>query len=137
MSFEQVKEIVNKFLQKMKITELENIGILKKVAKTLQIEVRTLIMYISALLFILVIFNYGAMIINQLVAFLYPSYMSFKAIESKSTKKHQQWLTYWIVISFISVLYPLLSLMPHWFLFQLLLTVYLFHPQTLGATTIY
>jgi len=109
MSLEQVKGYIYKFTNKFNMKELENIDLLKKLAKTIGIKVRSLILLISLALFVLVVLNYGAMIINQIVAFLYPAYMSFKAIESGKTDKHQQWLSYWIVIGFISVvLQPLL-----------------------------
>ena len=67
--------------------------------------------------------------------------MSFKAIESKEKEDDTQWLTYWVVYSFFSVLETFISFLLNWipfyFAFKLAFLVYLFHPERKGAKTIY
>ena len=44
----------------------------------------------------------GVKLLVDLVGFLYPAYMSFKALES-SSNEDTQWLTYWVVFSFVFI----------------------------------
>jgi len=110
---------------------------LQKIAKVLQIKVRTLIIYAGVVMVLLVILNYGAFIITSLVALIYPAYMSMKAINKKNHKKTQYWLTYWIIIGLLDFIQPFFSSLPYWFLINLSFIIYLFHPTTLGAMTVY
>lgn len=43
-------------------------------------------------------------ILSLLVGFVYPAYMSFKAIESPEKSDDTQWLTYWVVFASLTVL---------------------------------
>jgi hypothetical protein len=37
---------------------------------------------------VLVVLNMGAMLVTSLVGFLYPAYMSFKALETRNSNEH-------------------------------------------------
>ena len=67
--------------------------------------------------------------------------MSFKAIETDTKDDDTQWLTYWVVYSFFSVLETfvsfLLSWIPFYFAIKLAFLFYLFSPKTRGAQNIY
>lgn len=47
--------------------------------------------------------GYGAGLLCNTLAFVYPAYMSIKAIESSNKGDDTQWLTYWTVFSTFSV----------------------------------
>jgi len=67
--------------------------------------------------------------------------MSFKALETSGSGDDKQWLTYWVVYSLFTVLDTFigftLSFIPFYYFIKLAFFVYLFHPQTLGASVIY
>eukprot|EP00594_Rhizosolenia_setigera_P013411 CAMPEP_0178968296 /NCGR_PEP_ID=MMETSP0789-20121207/18146_1 /TAXON_ID=3005 /ORGANISM="Rhizosolenia setigera, Strain CCMP 1694" /LENGTH=106 /DNA_ID=CAMNT_0020654151 /DNA_START=409 /DNA_END=726 /DNA_ORIENTATION=- len=44
-----------------------------------------------------------AKLVTDLVSFVYPAYMSFKAIDSGNVTVDTQWLTDWVVFAFISI----------------------------------
>ncbi len=57
-----------------------------------------------ALVLILLIFDNALRLVGTLVGFLYPAYMSFKAIESVNKTDDTQWLVYWVVYAAFSVI---------------------------------
>ncbi|XP_052182787.1 HVA22-like protein e isoform X2 [Diospyros lotus] len=72
---------------------------------------------------------------------LYPLYASIIAIESPSKVDDEQWLAYWILYSFLTLLemliQPILERMPIWYDMKLALVAWLVLPQFKGAAYIY
>ncbi|XP_076891792.1 HVA22-like protein e [Bidens hawaiensis] len=72
---------------------------------------------------------------------LYPLYASVVAIESASKEDDQQWLSYWILYSFLTLmemlLQPLLEWIPIWYDVKLIAVAWLVLPQLRGAAFIY
>jgi len=81
----------------------------------------------------------GSKLIVDLVGFVYPAYMSFKSIDSGSDDT--QWLTYWVVFSSFSILETslrfIVNLIPMYFWIKIVAILYLYHPKTRGAQTLY
>ncbi|XP_073024891.1 HVA22-like protein e isoform X2 [Primulina huaijiensis] len=72
---------------------------------------------------------------------LYPLYASVMAIESPSKLDDQQWLAYWILYSFLTLmemlLEPVLQWIPIWYDMKLAFVAWLVLPQFRGASFIY
>ncbi len=72
---------------------------------------------------------------------LYPLYASVIAMESTSKVDDEQWLAYWILYSFLTLvemlLQPLLEWIPIWYDVKLGLVAWLALPQFRGAAFIY
>ncbi|OIT31493.1 PREDICTED: HVA22-like protein e [Nicotiana attenuata] len=72
---------------------------------------------------------------------LYPLYASIIAIESTSKLDDEQWLSYWILYSFLTLvemlLQPILDWIPIWYDVKLIGVAWLVLPQFRGATFIY
>ncbi|KAF0699596.1 Aste57867_9847 [Aphanomyces stellatus] len=83
----------------------------------------------------------GAHLISNLVGFVYPAYMSFKALNTDTAGDDTQWLTYWVVYSAFNlteqITDTLLFWVPMYFFIKIGFLVWCYHPSTLGATTIY
>jgi receptor expression-enhancing protein 5/6 len=83
----------------------------------------------------------GVKLVSDLVAFLYPAYASFKAIDSASPEDDAQWLTYWVVFSFFSViensLWFIVGWIPMYFVLKISFFLWLYHPNFLGAGAVY
>ncbi|KAL6497275.1 HVA22-like protein e [Orobanche gracilis] len=75
------------------------------------------------------------------VMLLYPLYASVVAIESTSKLDDEQWLAYWILYSFLTlmemVLQPALEWIPIWYDVKLGFVAWLVLPQFRGASFIY
>jgi receptor expression-enhancing protein 5/6 len=88
-------------------------------------------------------FTGGMKLITDLVGFLYPAYMSFKALEGGKNFDGDatQWMTYWIIFSSLSLLEsmaPFISEKIKWYyLIKCLIVIWLYHPKTTGAEVIY
>ncbi|KAH1092333.1 hypothetical protein J1N35_019590 [Gossypium stocksii] len=80
-------------------------------------------------------------IIGPGVMLLYPLYASIRAIESPSMVDDQQWLTYWIIYSFITLFelsfWRILAWVPLWPYMKLVLCMWLVLPIFNGAAYIY
>ncbi|RCV31448.1 hypothetical protein SEVIR_6G184500v4 [Setaria viridis] len=75
------------------------------------------------------------------ITLLYPLYASVCAMESPSKVDDEQWLSYWIIYSFITLLEmvaePVLYWIPIWYPVKLLFVAWLVLPQFKGASFIY
>ncbi|PAN42533.1 hypothetical protein PAHAL_8G162400 [Panicum hallii] len=75
------------------------------------------------------------------VILLYPLYASVQAMESPSKLDDEQWLAYWILYSFITlmemVLESLIYWIPIWYELKLLFIAWLVLPNFRGAAFIY
>lgn len=85
----------------------------------------------------------GFKLMVDLVGFLYPAYMSFKSMDSGSSKEETQtqWLTYWVVFSFFSIFESvfgfLVGFIPFYYAVKICVVIWCFHPSTMGAKVIY
>ncbi|KAJ7524090.1 hypothetical protein O6H91_18G077300 [Diphasiastrum complanatum] len=72
---------------------------------------------------------------------LYPLYASVRAIESTRKDDDHQWLSYWIIYSFLTLFElgaePILKWIPFWPLAKLVFACWLVLPQFHGAAFVY
>ncbi|CAI5743082.1 unnamed protein product [Hyaloperonospora brassicae] len=83
----------------------------------------------------------GEELVVGLVGFIYPAYMSFKAINTPGPVDDTQWLTYWVVYAFFnlteSITDLVLSWIPFYFFLKVAFLVWSYHPSTQGSNVIY
>lgn len=95
----------------------------------------------SVLFAILIFAGVGAGSLCSIVGFLYPAYKSFEAVESKNRGDDVQWLTYWIVYAFFSIICVFEPILVYWipfyFAFKLAFLLWCMLPQTKGAKFLY
>ena len=97
---------------------------------------------VALLLVVLSLLGGGKLIFN-LVGFIYPAYMSFKSMDTASAGSEEvtQWLTYWVVFSFVNIFETFLSfvvsIIPFYFWIKCGFIVWMWYPQTRGAQTLY
>ncbi|KAI4336011.1 hypothetical protein L6164_014590 [Bauhinia variegata] len=91
--------------------------------------------------FLKVILRNFDVLAGPVVSLVYPLYASIKAIESKSPVDDQQWLTYWVLHSLITLFeltfYKVLEWIPIWPYAKLILTCWLVLPYFSGAAYVY
>ncbi|XP_054807775.1 HVA22-like protein e [Prosopis cineraria] len=78
---------------------------------------------------------------GPVLTLLYPLYASVVAIESPSKVDDEQWLSYWILYSFLTltemVLQSILEWIPIWYDVKLVVVAWLVLPQFNGAAFLY
>ncbi|KAL3845971.1 hypothetical protein ACJIZ3_003374 [Penstemon smallii] len=78
---------------------------------------------------------------GPVVSLLYPLYASIRAIETKSPVDDQQWLTYWVLYSMITLFEltfaKLIEWLPFWSYAKLIFTCWLVIPYFSGAAYVY
>ncbi|CAD5182650.1 unnamed protein product [Musa acuminata subsp. burmannicoides] len=78
---------------------------------------------------------------GPVVTLVYPLYASVKAIETKSSADDQQWLTYWVLYSFMTLFEltfaKVLEWLPIWSYAKLMFSCWLVLPYFNGAAYVY
>ncbi|EEF39896.1 HVA22-like protein c [Ricinus communis] len=91
--------------------------------------------------FLQVVANNFDVLALPLVTLVYPLYASIKAIETKSRTDDQQWLTYWVLYSMMTIFEltfsKILECISVWPFAKLIVTCWLVLPQFNGAAYVY
>lgn len=78
---------------------------------------------------------------TNFVGTLLPAYLSMKSIETQETDLEKQWITYWVLFSFLNLLDKLSGLfifyLPFYYFIKYLFLVWLFLPNFNGAAFLY
>ncbi|KAJ3332909.1 Receptor expression-enhancing protein 5 [Blyttiomyces sp. JEL0837] len=90
---------------------------------------------------ILVVTNTHANLLTHSFGFFYPAMQSLKAAESGKKEECQRWLSFWIILAFLTWIEyldkALLTMLPYYFTFKLLFILWLVLPLFNGASRIY
>jgi len=84
--------------------DLDKNAYLSKIEKITKIPKEYAVIGSILVVCILLFFRIGAGLICNLAGFIYPTYRSFKAIESTSSSDDTQWLVYWVFYAAFSII---------------------------------
>ncbi|KAK4203710.1 TB2/DP1, HVA22 family-domain-containing protein [Triangularia verruculosa] len=93
-----------------------------------------------ALYFFLILLNLGGQLLTNIAGFVIPGYYSLGALFSHNKDDDTQWLTYWVVFSFFTVLESLISVVywvPFYYTFKFIFLLWLSLPTFKGAELIF
>jgi receptor expression-enhancing protein 5/6 len=111
------------------------------VQNAVKVPKQYLVLGAGAVFVLLIFFGVGAGVLCSIVGFLYPAFKSFEAIEHKTKGDDIQWLVYWVVFAFFSVIESfrdfLLYWIPFYYAFKLAFLLWAMLPQTKGAKFLY
>lgn len=135
-------DVIDNICNKLNLNELDKIPALKDISAKTKVKPAHMGLAVMTIVLIFAVIGFGGKWLAFLIGFLYPAYMSFKAIETENeTDDDKQWLTYWVVFSFMHVFDSLinfvLSIIPLYNVLKIAFNVWLWHPKTRGALVIY
>jgi len=137
---ESVKNILAPLINDI-TKDFEGCKPVKVVASTLGVEAGHVVSATFLTGIVLIALGFASSFLTAVFGFLYPAYMSFKALESTDSKDDEQWLTYWVVFIFVNFLDNVVgiffSIIPLYHLIKLLFYIYLYYPRSQGATVVY
>mmetsp|Transcript_35799 Transcript_35799/g.42755 ORF Transcript_35799/g.42755 Transcript_35799/m.42755 type:complete len:175 (-) Transcript_35799:73-597(-) len=114
---------------------------LKAIEKKTKYDMAYFFLLFCSLIGFCLYFVGGGKLITDLVSFIYPAYQSFKAIDSVDPTDDTQWLTYWVVFAFVSIIENVFTIIadviPFYFVMKVGFFVWLYHPKFLGAGLVY
>mmetsp|Transcript_6362 Transcript_6362/g.10462 ORF Transcript_6362/g.10462 Transcript_6362/m.10462 type:complete len:194 (-) Transcript_6362:234-815(-) len=135
-----VKDSIHAQLAELR-TSLDDVQALQNLEDQTQVPKEYLSLGGAFLLLLTIIFGLTAHTISSIVGFLYPALKSFQALEHRASGDVTQWLIYWVVYSFFSIIEvfveTLLYWIPFYYAFKVAFLLWAMLPQTRGAKFLY
>ncbi|KAL2266560.1 hypothetical protein VTJ83DRAFT_5912 [Remersonia thermophila] len=120
--------------------ELSKYPILNNLEKQTNVPKAYAVLGVVGLYFFLIIFNLGGQLLTNIAGFVIPGYYSLGALFTSSKADDTQWLTYWVVFSFFTVLESIISVVywfPFYYTFKFIFLLWLSLPTFKGADLIF
>ncbi|KAL4980226.1 protein yop1 [Aspergillus desertorum] len=120
--------------------ELSKYPVLNNLERQTSVPKVYVILGLGGIYTFLVFFNIAGQLLVNLAGFILPTYYSLDALFSAGKADDTQWLTYWVVYAFFTVVESAISA-PYWFpfyyIFKFALILWLALPQTNGAQIVF
>lgn len=120
--------------------ELSKYPALNNIEKQTSVPKVYAVIGVGALYFFFIVFNLGGQLLTNFAGFVIPSYYSLQALFSASKVDDTQWLTYWVVFSFFTVVESFLNIVywfPFYFTFKFIFLLWLSLPAFSGAQLVF
>jgi len=95
---------------------------------------------LAALYFALVFFNIAGEFLVNIAGFILPAYYSLEALFTTTKADDSQWLTYWVVYAFLTVIESAINAVywfPFYYTFKFILVLWMALPSTNGAQVVF
>lgn len=130
-------EKVDEFCTRFGLDQFGEVPVVKKASEMSGLKHQYIILIVASILALGCFSRSGQWLVGIIFTFLWPMYMSFKALESPGAQDDKKWLTYWVVFGFNhcfeELIFKLLFFIPLIRLVRTALLVYLFASQKNGS----
>jgi len=120
--------------------ELSKYPALANLEKQTSVPKAYAVLGLGALYFFLIVLNLGGSLLTNLAGFVIPGYYSLAALFTANKADDTQWLTYWVVFAFFTVIESLISVVywvPFYYTFKFVFLLWLSLPVFRGADIIF
>ncbi|KAI1092465.1 TB2/DP1, HVA22 family-domain-containing protein [Rostrohypoxylon terebratum] len=120
--------------------ELSKYPALNNIEKQTSVPKVYAVIGVVTLYFFFIVFNLGGQLLTNFAGFVIPGYYSLAALFSAGKADDTQWLTYWVVFAFFSVLESALSVVywfPFYYTFKFIFLLWLSLPVFNGSQFIF
>jgi receptor expression-enhancing protein 5/6 len=121
--------------------KLDKYPILQEAESKTHVPKEFIVLGCGSVLSLFIIFGIGIGALSSIVGFAYPAFKSFQAIETKHKGDDTQWLVYWVIFAFFSIMETFVDLLLYWipfyYAFKLAFLLWAMLPQTKGAKFVY
>lgn len=120
--------------------ELSKYPVLNNLEKTTTVPKAYAALGVVALYLFFIIFNLGGQLLTNFAGFVIPGYFSLEALFTTTKEDDTQWLTYWVVFAFFTVLESFVNVVywfPFYFTFKFIFLLWLSLPYFRGAEVIF
>lgn len=120
--------------------ELSKYPALNNLEKQTSVPKAYAVIGLTTLYFFLIVFNLGGQLLTNIAGFVIPGYYSLNALFTSNKADDTQWLTYWVVFAFFTVVESLVSVVywfPFYFTFKFVFLLWLSLPAFKGADIIF
>ncbi|KAI1391459.1 TB2/DP1, HVA22 family-domain-containing protein [Hypoxylon trugodes] len=121
-------------------SELSKYPVLNNIEKQTSVPKVYAVIGVATLYFFFIVFNLGGQLLTNFAGFVIPGYYSLAALFSATKSDDTQWLTYWVVFAFFSVLESALSVVywfPFYYTFKFVFLLWLSLPVFNGAQLVF
>jgi len=122
-------------------SSLDDIPTLQKLEDQTNVPKEYLSVGAGATLLVIIFFGLNAGTLCSITGFCYPAFKSFQALEHRASGDVTQWLIYWVVYSFFSIIEVFVDFLLYWipfyYAFKIAFLLWAMMPQTRGAKFIY
>lgn len=122
-------------------TKLDDVPILQRLEDQYHVPKEYISVAGSLTLLVVIFLGLSANTLCSIVGFVYPAFKSFQAIEHRVTGDVTQWLIYWVVYSFFSIIEVFVDVLLYWipfyYAFKIAFLLWAMLPQTRGAKFLY
>ncbi|KAF7551552.1 hypothetical protein G7046_g7702 [Stylonectria norvegica] len=120
--------------------ELSKFPLLNNLERTAGVPKAYAVIGLGALYFFLIIFNLGGQLLTNIAGFVIPGHYSLGALFSANKDDDTQWLTYWVVFAFFTVVESFVNIVywfPFYFVFKFVFLLWLSLPAFRGAELVF
>ena len=121
----------------MNLNNFLNIPIIISIEKKTKIDRKYIFLSFLSLSYLIVYYFFGINIFTNFIGLIYPAYKSFITLHSKVKNDEVQWITYWIIFSFMNFFDMISNIVPLYYFIKICFTIWLFHENTKGAEFLY
>lgn len=113
----------------------------EQIEKKIHLKLEYIAIIVGVLLSISLFSGLGAGLVSDLIGFVYPSYMTLKAIESVEKTDDTEWLMYWVVFATLFLIENFLEWVlywiPHYYALKVTFLLWCMLPRYHGAKLVY